>query len=221
LDALLRASLISALGQWEYQPVVAEARKRFEQFRSAPSSLAGNMRRTVLGIVGRNADVATYSVLHELARKEPSTEQKRTLYSAMTNASTPELAQKTMALSITDELLPREATRLVQNVGDQGEFPELAWEFTQANLETLLGKLSSLGANDFVPGVFRSFSEEERAVELETFSKSHLPPQAQYAVEKAADHIRFRAAFKKRLLPAINEWIAARSKTALNGANKQ
>ncbi len=212
LTALLRSTVISALGRWGHAPVIAEARARFARFQESPTSLNGDMRRAVLGIVGQNADAATYATLHRLAKEESSTEQKRILYGALAQSGSTELAQQTLALALTDELLPREATRLVQKVGEDGELSDLAWRFTQANLEVLLAKLPSFGASDFVPGVFRGFSEEARAAELEAFSKSHLPPQAKYAVEKAADNIRFKAAFKARLLPELAEWIAQQSK---------
>ena len=221
LDALLRSMTISALGRWGYAPVIAEARARFERYLQEPASLTGDLRRTVLGIVGQNADAATYATLHRLAKSESSTEQKRTLYWAMASAKSPELAQHTLALSITDELLPREATKLVHNIASSGDSPELAWTFTQANLKTLLGKLASLDANDFVPGIFRAFTDEARATELEAFSKSQLPAQAQYAVEKAVDNIRFQAAFKKRLLPALDEWISRWENDALPSSNLQ
>jgi aminopeptidase N len=211
LDGLLRAGLIGTLGSLGDAAVKAEARKRFDAFLKKPASLTGDLRGTVLHIVGRDADAATWEKLHELGKAEVSTEQKRALYGALASARSPELARKTLAISLTDELVPRQATRLVHAVGSSGEQPELALEFAQANLDALLAKVGSLDANSYVPGLFRPFADAARADELEAFASAKLPPEAQPQVARAADEIRFKAALKARLVPEIDAWCRART----------
>jgi aminopeptidase N len=68
-DQLLRATLIRILGEFDDPAVVAEARKRFAAYLGNPDSLTGAMRQTVLGIVARHADEATWEQLHRLAQQ--------------------------------------------------------------------------------------------------------------------------------------------------------
>ena len=209
LDALLRSSVIDLLGALGDEPVRAEAARRFRAFVAKGEPIPADLRRTVLAQVGRDADAETWEKLHAFARAESSTEQKRNLYRALASARSSELAGRTLALALTDELIPEDATRLVHQVGDQGEQPALALEFARTNLDVLLAKVGALNANSYVPGLFRPFAEAARAEELEAFARAKLPPEAAYQVAKAAEEIRFKAALKKRLLPDIDAWCRA------------
>ncbi len=210
LDAQLRASLIGVLGAFGHEDIVTEARHRFATYLATPASLSGDLRGAVFKIVGRTADAATWDTLHERARAADSFEQKRALYTALASARDPQLAEKTLALSLTDELIAPDAANLVHRVAHEGDQPELAWAFTQKNLDALLGKVSAMGANRYVPGLFEAFDDAARADELEAYAKKNLPPSVSIAVAKSADNIRFQAEFKARALPQIDAWWQAR-----------
>ena len=175
-----------------------------------PASLTGDLRDAVLLLVGRDADAATWEKVHELGKAEASTEQKRGLYNGLAAARSEELARRALAISLTDELAPRQATRLVHQIGDTGEHPALALEFAKANLDALLAKVGSLDANQYVPRLFRPFTDAARADELEAFARAKLPPEAGPQVARVADEIRFKAALKTRLVPEIDAWLRAR-----------
>ncbi len=210
LDAELRAGLIGLLGAFGDEKIAREARARFDTYLATPASLSGDLRGAVLRIVGSTADAATWEQLHTRARAEDSFEQKRSLYGALASARDPQLAEKTLALALTDELIAPEAARLVQRVAHEGEHPELAWTFARAHLDAMLAKLSAVAANRYAPHIFEAFDDAARADELETFAKARLPPAVSVAVAKAVDNIRFTAGFKARVVPEIDAWWQAR-----------
>lgn len=205
LDGSLRSSVIEALGAFGDEEVLAEARRRFRVFIAKGAPIPSDLRRTVLGLVGHHADAETWEKLRELARAESSVEQKGNYIRAFASARASELATRTLAIALTDELNPDEASRLVRQVGSEGLQPELAVEFAKANLPALLAKVGALGANSYVPALFRPFNDDARADELEALAKERLTPDANYQVAKAADEIRFNASLKTRLLPDIDE----------------
>ena len=211
LDTQLRTSLLHTLGALADAGVVAEAQRRFAAFLKDARALDGNLRGPVFTIVGRNADEATYEQLHALGKAEDGTEQKRTLYGALCHARTPDLARKTLALALGDELPPKESARLVGRVASEAELPEMAWEFARTHLDALLARLPAFSANDYVPGIFRAFSDAARADELEAFAKASLPPAVAAQVAKAADEIRFKAALKARLPADVDAWLRKRA----------
>ncbi|EDY17097.1 Peptidase M1 membrane alanine aminopeptidase [Chthoniobacter flavus Ellin428] len=210
LDAALRGSLISTLGAFGNEEIVSSARARFAAYLHDPASLPGDLRGAVFSVVGRDADAMTWQQLHEAARKEDSFEQKRSLYSALVSAHNPKLAEQTLALSLTDELIAPDAARLVQRVAHDGEQPQLAWDFARAHLDALLAKVPAISANHFVPNIFEAFDDSAHADELEAFAKTNLPPVTAPAVAQAADDIRFQATFKARALPQIDTWWQAK-----------
>ncbi|PZR74197.1 MAG: aminopeptidase [Chthoniobacterales bacterium] len=205
---LLRRELIGKLGDLGDEEIIRIARECFQKFLADPNSLAPDLRAVVFDIVGRYADAKTWDTLHHLGLKTKSIEEKGNFYHAMAMALDPELARKTLALSVGDELPASRATRLVGEVANAAEQPELAWEFAQAHQKELDAKLDALGRVRFASNVMRGFSEEARAAELEAFAQKNAPSGIGSEVRKAAEEIRFRADLKRRVLPEIQQWIA-------------
>src|SRR5262249_2157273 len=113
LEAALRGSLISILGVFGSEDIVSSARARFTAYLHDPGSLPGDLRGPVFSVVGHDADALTWEQLHDAARKEDSFEQKRALYSALVSARNPALANQSLSLSLTNELVAPDAARLV------------------------------------------------------------------------------------------------------------
>jgi aminopeptidase N len=98
---------------------------------------------------------------------------------------------------------------LVVWVARDGEQPEIAWKFAQANREKLDSKLGAMAAVRFVPYLMRGFSEAQHAVDLETYAQKYMPAKSE--VEKAAEEIRFNADLKARIIPEIHKWLSQKN----------
>jgi aminopeptidase N len=205
---LLRSRLISTLGDFKEERIIAEAQKRFEEFLKNPTSLPPDLRPPVVEIVGRYSDRVTYDQLHTLGRKTQSTEEKRLYYGAMATALDPKLAQETLQISLTDELpLILANFALFSGVAYGGEYRELAWEFVQEHWKQLADRMSNWDQAVFVPGILKAFSDSSRAEELEIYAKTNLSDESKQEVAKAAEDIRFKAKLKQRELPNIDQWV--------------
>src|SRR5205807_7412177 len=118
-----------------------------------PDSLAPNLRPSVINIVGRYSDRATYDQLHKLAFAAKGTEERRRYYSAMAAAHDPSLAEVTLPIALSDETVPQEAIWLVVGVAHGGEQPDLAWKFAKEHMSELLARTEEFTRNLFVPAV--------------------------------------------------------------------
>jgi aminopeptidase N len=205
-----RAALITILGRCGEPAVLGEAQTRAANFLREEGSLAADLREPVLHLAGRAADSNTWDRLHSLGKSATSTEQKAWLYGALVAAQDPDLAKRALALSLAGELPAKLATRLVGRVAAEGEKPEEAWDFAKEKLPELLALMSADNADEFVARLFRNFSEEARADELEAFSKANLPPTTARPTAIAADDIRFKASLKARVLPELTHWLQTR-----------
>jgi aminopeptidase N len=210
--ALLRGSLINALGELNDEQVITGCRERFEKYLSDPISLAPDLRPHVFAVVGRYADEATWNKLHELGLKTTSIEEKQNYYDALACALDPKLAARTLEISLGDEVPTSRAIYLVAKVARQSEHPEVAWQFAKAHMKQLLAKADALAANSYAPGLFTFFSDAKRISELESYAKSNLPPTAAKDVAKAIDEVGFRAELKPRLATQIVAWISKAAK---------
>ena len=206
--ASLRASLINALGDLNDEGIIAGSRERLQKFLADPTSLAPDLRAPVFAVVGRYADEAAWSKLHELGMKTTSIEEKQNYYDALACAIDPKLAARTLEISLGDELPTSRAIYLVAKVARQSEHPDVAWQFAKAHMKQLLAKTDALAANSYAPGLFTFFSDAARISELERYAKSDLPPTAAKDVAKAIDEVGFRAEFKPRLATQIAAWIS-------------
>jgi aminopeptidase N len=205
--ALLRASLIGALGDLNDQEVVTGCRERFQKYLLDPASIAPDLRPSVFWVVGHNADEATWDRLHALGLRTTSSEEKQNYYDALAAVRDPGLVAKSLQISLTDELPTSRAVFLVGKVARDSDHPDIAWNFAKANIKALLAKTDALGANRCVPSLFTFFSETSRADELKSYAKANLHAASEKEVAKAVDEIEFRAEFKARLAPQLASWI--------------
>ncbi|MDB6017623.1 MAG: pepN [Pedosphaera sp.] len=209
-DSILRGRIITTLGKFGNPSVIAEAQVRFAKFLLQPQSLAAGLRPPVLEIVGRYSDRTTYDQIHALARKAKGTEERQLLYRALSGALDPALAKATLAISLTDEIVPQEATHIVIDVAGNGEQQVLAWDFAQPRIKELLARVDSFERNNYVPAILDTFSDTPRADELEAYVKTNVTEDALDKARQTAEGIRIKAAIKQRELPAIDQWIARR-----------
>jgi ERAP1-like protein len=165
-------------------------------------------------VVGHYADESTWNALHELGLRTTSIEEKQNYYDALAAARDPALSAKTLEISLTDELPTSRAVFLVGKVARYSNHPELAWEFSKANMKALLAKTDTLEAISYAPSLFNFFSEQSRAAELKAYADTNLPSTAASAMEvaKAVDEVEFRAEFKRRLISQLAAWIDKTSK---------
>ncbi|HZV35166.1 MAG TPA: ERAP1-like C-terminal domain-containing protein, partial [Verrucomicrobiae bacterium] len=213
-DTLLRGKIISALGHFGDEAVIKEAKARFENFLARPESLPPDLRPAVMKIAGRYADQRIYDQIHELARRTSSSEDRQLYYDALCRALDPNLARKTLALSLTDETSPEEATGLVTAVASNAQHTGLAWDFARRHLRELLAKVDPFSRDSYVPSIFAAFSDDARANELETFVEKNLGSDALDKARETASEIRFKARLKKRVLPGIDQWVATQLSNA-------
>ncbi|MGV8922280.1 MAG: M1 family metallopeptidase, partial [Thermomonas sp.] len=99
----LRSSLIGILSNLGDDKVLAEARTRFAASASDPKAMPPELRRTILGIVARNADTATWDKLHKMAQDEKSSMIRDQYYGLLAAAKDKALAQRALDMALTDE----------------------------------------------------------------------------------------------------------------------
>jgi aminopeptidase N len=206
--APLRRALVDALGRAGDPAVIGEARKRFAARAQKP--LDALMRPTVLSIVGRYADAATFDALLDDWRRADGTEVRYQYQSALRHASDPALARRWMELALgSSEMPPADAVFNVHRTGADSGQRQLAWDFVRANLAALYAKTSPRGRVYVLPDAASAFADEKVAEELLSLTREKLGPGAYYQAEKMADWIRLKASVKARETGRIARWAGA------------
>ena len=210
-DALLRSSVISALGEFGDGDVLAEARRRFAGFLQNPQSLPNALRDPVTHLAGISADRAGYDTLLALARKSTATNDRLRYYYAAASARDATLARATLALTLTDELPNTIVGGVINTVASSGEQPDLAWDFVQKNFDALATRLGPSFRDAFVANFMTNFSDDAHAAELKRFAPAQATSGGRVMTARALETIAIAADLKTRALPAIAAWINERS----------
>jgi len=117
-----------------------------------------------------------------------------------------------MPIDLTDALPTSRAGYLLPFLARHGEHPDVVWEYAREHMKALIAKQDALSVNSFAPGLFTFFSDPKDAEALEKYARTNLPQAAGKAVAKTMDEIRFRADFKARLLPQLENWMETQSR---------
>ena len=117
----------------------------------------------MLTVIGRYADEATWTKLHDAGLKTTSIEEKQNYYDALAFAADPKLA----AAHIADRadrraaFEPRGVSWCRKSRATAG-MPISSWQFAKANMKPLLAKTDALGALSYAPSLFTFFSDPAR-----------------------------------------------------------
>ena len=201
----LRTSLIGILSTLGDDKVVAEARRRFAAFEADPASLPADLRRTVLGIVARNADAATWDRLHALARKETTSLLRDQYYGLLASAKDPALAQRALEMALTDEPGATNAADMIARVAD--EHPEMAFAFAVAHRAQVDQLVDSTSRARYYPGLAAGSVDPAMVGRIRGFAEAHIAPTSRRDTETVAAGIETRIKLRAKRLPQVDAWL--------------
>ncbi|MEE4451204.1 M1 family metallopeptidase [Novosphingobium resinovorum] len=198
----LRATLIETLGDLGEPSVVAEARRRFAD----PAAIDPSVKVAVLTAVAKNADAATWDKLHAMAQEETSAQVRTTLYSLLGKAGDTALADKALALSLTDEPGATTSPVIVSAVG--AVHPEQAFDFVLAHYDAVMSRVDSSGATRYVGRLSQTSADPAMPAKLDAYASAHLASGSRRPVDEAIAKIADRVKVGAMRLPEVDTWLA-------------
>ncbi len=205
---LLRASLLSALAEFDDPQIIAEARLRFAAYLKDPSELGPAKRRSVLEIVAHHADDETWDQIHTLAKNTKDSLQKQEYYELLGNADNKALASQALALALTDEVVVTTRPSIIDEVS--GRYPELALDFTAAHWPQIVDMLDPNSRSGYAAGLASSSGELSTIPRLKAFAEANVPANARQDVVKAEAAIAFNARVRSERLQEVGDWLTHR-----------
>jgi len=205
--AILRAQLIDTLGSLGDSKVIAEARRRYAagDAKSVPPPL----RKTILSVVARHADAATWDRLHKEARAEKTPLIKDHLYSLLSSTEDEALARRALDLAMTDEPGTTNTPQMIAEVSRL--HPELGFEFAMAHMAAINERVDASSRSVYFPGLAATSHESAMIGKVDAYAKANLAPSARRAAETTVANIKDRIRVRTERLRAIDEWLATQS----------
>lgn len=204
-DTLLRAKLITALGELGDPDIAAEARRRVQAARRTPSLLPGGIRDAALDVYAYNANAADLAALVTQARAATDFVEQRRLWSTIGHVNDATLAQQTLQMTLGDTI-PRPLRRsVITQIANN--HPRMAWDFLVAHRATIEGWLEPAIRLSFPAEVASVSADPAMVGELDRYS-ANFPTGARQTLDAAKASIGLRAQAVRERFPSAEAWIA-------------
>jgi puromycin-sensitive aminopeptidase len=200
-----RQTVIAALGTVGADPGVrAKAREVYESDDTDPNVAAASI--SVVASIGTADDHAAF-----LGKYKTSTspqEQLRYLYGLGAFPSQ-ELAQETLALSLTDAIRSQNAPFLIQLLLQNREVNELVWEFVKGEWDAINARFPDNTIPRLLGGI-TTLNTPELAADVQAFLAGHPVPQAVKTIEQHVERQGVNVALRQREEDRLGEAIRGR-----------
>jgi aminopeptidase N len=206
--ALLRDSLIPTLGHLGDDAIAADATRYAEASFAPDSPVSGAVRESALGIWAYHADEARWSALHERARNEAGPVARLQYYKLLGAARDPRLAQKALAIALTDEAPVPMRASIIAAVA--GQHPEMAFDWAVAHAGKVNALLEQSSKAGFIVGLASESSDRAVANRVRAYALKALVPSSRSDANAAISRINYLADLRGRLAPAIGKWSNSR-----------
>ena len=181
--------------------VDAEAQRRF----ASKDALPGPIRKSVLAIVARHADAATWDALRAMAKAETTPQVKDTLYDLLARSQDPALAQRALDLALTDEPGETNTAGMIDAVGEL--HPALAFDFAMAHREAIDKRVDFTSRSRYYPALADSSSDPAMVGKIRAYAEKYLAAGSRRSAEMAVGAVEQRAAVRQKRLAQVDAWL--------------
>ena len=204
----LRRAIISALGEFDDEDILAGARQRFAAYLLNHNAMLPDDQSLILGMVAAHADAATFEQLHALAKASKSEAELRRLFLVLTLVRDPQLAEEAATIAMSSEIPPQSgAVRLKLLLGLANAHPELAWKVLDAHVDEIMapqGRYAPLFLTRFIPAAMWEAVPSE---EMRTWLNAHVAAGLADSVTRAMETVEFRRSEKTALAAAAAAYL--------------
>lgn len=204
--ATLRDELIHTLSALGDPAVIAEARRRYAASKTDASAIPGPLRKTILGVVARHADAATWDQLHAAAQREKTPLIKDHLYLLLSSTQDAALARRALDLSLTTEPGATNSAQMISQVAKL--HPDLAFDFAIAHMKQVNGKVDASSRSRYYPGLAATSVDAAMIGKVNAYATANLAPSSRRDAETTAARIAYRIKVREERLPEVDAWLA-------------
>jgi len=201
----LREALIGTLSSLGDAGTVAEARRRYAAMDKDPAAVPGPLRKTILAVVARHADAATWDGLRARAKREQTPLLKSNLYTLLGTADDRALAERALALALTDEPDLTTSAGMISAVA--GRHPDLAFDFALAHQAQINQRIDATSRSRYVARLAGGSSDPAMVGKLNAYAGANLAASARGDVDAAIAEIEDRVRVNAARLPEIDAWL--------------
>jgi len=203
---ILRTQLINVLADLGDTDVIGEVQRRYAAQATDPKAVPAALRKTILGVVARHADAATWDKLHAMAKAETTPLIKDRLYGLLSVSEDDALARRALALALTGEPGATNSAGMIGAVSYR--HPDMAWDFAMAHRAEIDKLVDSTSSSRYYPSLGSNSNAPAMIDKINAFADAHIARGSRRAAETVIANIKYRQMIRRERLPAIDAWLA-------------
>ena len=185
-----------------------EAQSRFLRYLEEPSSLIPDLKGVVYSMAAQGGDQNTHDTLRRLAQEANFQEEKVRLQMALSRFAQPELLERTLEMSLSDEIRSQDTVTLLSAVaGNSHGGTDLAWRFIKDNWAELDRRYGEGGfAMMRLVSITGGFTTPEARQDEEEFFKVHSAPAATRTIQQSLERVDLNIRWLERNRGDMANW---------------
>jgi len=203
--AILRNELIGVLSALGDTAVIDEARRRYAAQATDPAAVPASLRKAILAVVARHADVTTWDQLHAAALAEKTAMVRDQLYNLLASTQDEGLARRALELALTREPGETNSAAMLSHVAVL--HPDLAFDFGIAHLAAVNQKVDATSRSRYFPRLASQSADPAMIVKLNAYAAENLAVGSGRDADTAVANIAYRIKVRHERLPVIDRWL--------------
>ncbi len=203
----LRSDLIETLGALGDPTVINEVRRRYAAQSSDPTAVPPALRKTIIAVVARHADAATWDQLHAAALAEKTPLVRDDLYAYLSTTEDAALARRALALALTDEPGATISPEMIAEVSRL--HPTLAFDFAMAHLAAVDTKVDGSSRSGYYPELGSRSLDPAMMGKIKAYADAHIAKGSRRDADTAIANVAYRIKVRNERLPAVDAWLKA------------
>jgi len=207
---LCRAALLRIVGLVAEAPeVMHEASLHLERYLADRSALEPNLADPVAHLGARIGSLGRYRRYRDVVADARTPQERRRFLLALSSFRNPDAIAETLAATLTPEVPTQDVAFILMRMLANPAGQRAAWTFLTRKWTALRKRMPPLMLARLVEAT-PSLREARYARELRDFFKRHPLPEAARALRQALEVFRLNAGLRKRAMPELTRWLAAR-----------
>ena len=201
--AQLREALIHTLGKFD-DPAIADAARQL--VAKGIDTIPAAVRQPILGVFGRDATPQEWEMLHQAARTERDPGVQRIYWKVLGNVRDDALAQRTLALVLTDEATVPDRAELLRSVALV--HPAMAFDWAVAHAQAANALVETSARAGYIVSLPTQSNDPAVADRVQAYAERALPAAARQRAIKTITAIRYRARLRAVVSGPAAKWAA-------------
>ncbi|MGH9183016.1 MAG: M1 family metallopeptidase [Acidimicrobiales bacterium] len=198
LTRQLRGTIIATVGRLGRDPgVVARAREAHAAHLEDGDAVDPNVAAASVRVIATAGSEDDYAAFLERYRTSPSPQESLRYLHALADFPGPELARRTLAMALTDDVRSQNAPFLLRDLLANREVNALAWAFVTEHWDALTARFPDNAIPRMLGGI-TALSTPELAAVVEAFLDRHPVPQGARTVAQHRERLRVNVALRAR-----------------------